>query len=227
MDPRCRENAILVFDEFDKMLEPKFSGDMNVSETIQSELLRLFDHDTLFFGADRNDEKTLTVNCKHVSCVLLGAFDNLLKAKSQSQQHKSMGFGGEPRCKNKTLGYGNTEITYDDLRTYTQIRDEIAGRIDRITCLKPLSVHDHTRILLNYVDTLSKSTGCNITIDLETLHDIASKAVTKPFGSRWAKARVSALLDDMVYEEPFETSYVYSKERTVTAHDERNVDTPY
>lgn len=98
-----------------------------------------------------------------------------------------------------------------------------------ITCLRPLSVHDHIRILLNYVDTLSKNTGCNITVDLATLRDIASKAVTMPFGARWAKARVSSLLDEMVYEEPFETSYVYcqNKERTVTARDERNVDTPY
>lgn len=50
-----------------------------------------------------------------------------------------------------------------------------------------------------------------------------------PFGARWAKARVSALLDEMIYEESFETNYVYcqNKERTVTAHAERDVDTPY
>ena len=225
MDPRCRENAILVFDEFDKMLEPKFSGDMNVSETIQSELLRLFDHDILFFGADRNDERSLTVDCKNVSCVLLGAFDNLMKAKAKAPV--SMGFGGTP--KKTTIGYDTTDISYTDLRQFTSVRDEILGRLDRIVCLKELSVHDHIRILLNYVDNLSKKTGCNITIDLATLRDIAIKAVTMPFGARWAKARVSALLDEMVYEDPFETSYVYcqNKERTVTAHDERNVDTPY
>ena len=225
MDPRCRENAILVFDEFDKMLEPKFSGDMNVSETIQSELLRLFDHDILFFGADRNDERSLTVDCKNVSCVLLGAFDNLMKAKAKAPV--SMGFGGTP--KKTTIGYDTTDISYTDLRQFTSVRDEILGRLDRIVCLKELSIHDHIRILLNYVDNLSKKTGCNITIDLATLHGIASKAVTMPFGARWAKARVSALLDEMVYEDPFETSYVYcqNKERTVTAHAERNVDTPY
>ncbi len=229
MDPRIREKSILVWDEFDKLLETKVSGGMNVSETIQTECLRIFDHDILFYGPENNGDRPLTVDCKHVSCVLLGAFDNLLKAKSKSQQHKSMGFGGEPRCKNKTLGYDNTEISYFDLRQFTEIRDEICGRIDRITCLKNLSVHDHIRILLNYVDNLSKSTGCNITVDLATLRDIASKAVAMPFGARWAKARVSALLDDMVYENPFETNYVYcpDTERTVTARDERNVDTPY
>ena len=225
MDPRIREKAIIVFDEFDKMLETKISGGMNVSETIQTECLRIFDHDILFYGPENNGDRPLTVDCKNVSCVLLGAFDNLLKAKSQ--HHVSVGFGGKPR--NSDLGYDTTEITYEDLRAYTQIRDEICGRIDRIICLKPLSVHDHIRILLNYVDNLSKKTGCNITIDLATLHGIASKAVTMPFGARWAKARVSALLDEMVYEDPFETSYVYcqNKERTVTAHAERNVDTPY
>ena len=225
MDPRCREHAIIVFDEFDKLLETKTSGDTNVSETVQSECLRLFDHDILFFGADRNDERSLTVDCKNVSCVLLGAFDNLLKAKAQ--RHVSAGFGGTP--KQTDLNCGPAEITFDDLRTHTQIRDEILGRIDRITCLKPLSLNDHIRILLNYVDSLSKKTGCSITIDLDVLRDIACKAMTMPFGARWAKARVSSLLDQMVYDEPFETCYVYTtnKERTVTAHAERDVDTPY
>ena len=225
MDPRYREKSILVLDEFDKLLETKMSGDMNVSETVQSELLRLFDHDILFFGADRNDEKSLAVDCKNVSCVLLGAFDNLMKAKAKAPV--SMGFGGTP--KKATVGYDTTDISYTDLRQFTSVRDEILGRLDRIVCLKELSVHDHIRILLNYVDNLSKKTGCNITIDLATLRDIAIKAVTMPFGARWAKARVSALLDEMVYEDPFETSYVYcqNKERTVTAHAERNVDTPY
>lgn len=225
MDPRYREKSILVLDEFDKLLETKMSGDMNVSETVQSELLRLFDHDILFFGADPNDEKSLTVDCKNVSCVLLGAFDNLMKQKSKAPV--SMGFGGTP--KKTTVGYDTTDISYTDLCQYTEIRDEICGRIDRIVCLRPQSVHDHIRILLNYVDNLSKKTGCNITVDLATLRDIALKASTMPFGARGAKARVSALLDEMVYEEPFETSYVYcqNKERTVTARDERNVDTPY
>lgn len=225
MDPRIREKSILVWDEFDKLLETKVSGGMNVSETIQTECLRIFDHDILFYGPENNGDKPLTVDCKTVSCVLLGAFDNLLKAKSQ--HHVSVGFGGTP--KKTTLGYDTTDISYESLRTYTQIRDEICGRIDRIVCLKPLSVQDHLRILLNYIDSLSKRTGCNITIDLATLHSIASKAVDMPFGARWAKARVSALIDEMVYEAPFETNYVYcpDTERTVTTHDERDVDTPY
>lgn len=224
MDPRIRDKCILVFDEFDKLLETKTSGDMNVSETVQSECLRLFDHDKLFFGADRNDEHSLMVDCKNVSCVLLGAFDNLLKAKSLS--HVSMGFGSELRS--KKLGYDTTEISFSDLLKHTQIRAEICGRIERITCLKPLSVNDYTRILLNHVDNLSKRTGCNITIDLDTLTNIASKAINMPFGARWAKSCVSTLIDEMVYEEPFETNYVYiqNTERTVTDNEEP-MDTPY
>lgn len=179
----------------------------------------------MFYGPENNGDRPLTVDCKNVSCVLLGAFDNLMKQKSKAPV--SMGFGGTP--KKTTIGYDTTDISYSDLRQYTEIRDEICGRIDRITCLKPLSVHDHIRILLNYVDNLSKRTGCNITVDLATLRDIAIKAVTMPFGARWAKARVNALLDEMVYEEPFETRYVYckNKERTVTAHDEGTLDPPY
>lgn len=224
MHPGIREHCILVFDEFDKLLEPKFSGDMNVSESIQNELLRIFDHDVLYFGPERGDDQPLTINARGVSCVLLGAFDNLIKAKSRAPV--SLGFGGTP--KGTTLGYDTTEITVDDLMRYTQIRSEIAGRIDRITCLKPLNSMDYYRILLKHVDDLCHKTGSTITIDPVKLQAIAAEAVQRPLGARWAIAQVSKIIDDLVYDDPFETNYVYScdGERTVTEN-EGQMDPPY
>ncbi len=211
--PEYREMSILVFDEFDKLLEPKTSGDMNVTETVQNELLKLFDHDVLFYGPDRSDDKPLTIDCKNVSVILLGAFEHLLKAKSTVRA--SVGFGCEQR---RSIDYTNTEITVDDLLKHTQIRPEIAGRIDRIVSMKPLDIPGYYRILLNYVDSLSRRTGSNITIDPDALHEIAESAAKMPLGARWAIHRVNRIIDDMVYENPFETNYVYScdTERPVT-----------
>ena len=203
--PELREHAILVFDEFDKLLEPKTSGDMNVTETLQNELLKLFDHDVLFYGPERNDDRPLTVDCKNVSIVLLGAFEHLLNAKSTV--HASVGFGREQR---RNISYDDIDITVNDLLSHTLIRPEIAGRIDRIVSMKPLDRHDYCRILLRYVDDLSHRTGTNITIDLDTLSDIADSAVKMPLGARWAIHRINSIVDEMVYDDPFETCYVYT-----------------
>ena len=213
MHPAIREKSILVFDEFDKLLEPKATTGMNVTETIQNELLKLFDHDILFYGPENNNDEPLTVNTRNVSVVLLGAFEKLLKSKSSV--NVAVGFGAQQRGKNLT--YADTEITLDDLLKHTEIRPEIAGRIDRIVSMDPLTVQDHYRILLKYVDSIKHRTGTNVTIDPFVLQQIAASAVNISLGARWAIHRVNAIIDDMVYDNPFETNYVYlaTNERTV------------
>ena len=212
--PQCREQSILVFDEFDKLLEPKSSNDTNYTEMIQNDLLKLFDHDILYFGPENNNDQPLTVDCKNVSIVLLGAFENLLKAKSV---HKvAVGFGAQPRQKN--LSYADTQIITDDLLHFTKIRPEIAGRIDRVVSMNPLTETDHYRILLRYIDDLSKRTGTNFTIDPTVLQSIAQNAIHKTLGARWAIHQVNHIIDKMIYENPFENNYVY------TIDDERTGD---
>ncbi|MBQ6482042.1 MAG: hypothetical protein IJI45_13055 [Anaerolineaceae bacterium] len=68
-----------------------------------------------------------------------------------------------------------------------------------------------------------------ITIDPVKLQAIAAEAVLKPLGARWAIAQVSKIIDDLVYDDPFETNYVYScdGERTVTTDDTGQMDPPY
>ena len=88
---------------------------------------------------------------------------------------------------------------------------------DRIVSMDPLSVQDHYRILLKYVDSIKHRTGTNVTIDPFVLQQIAASAVKISLGARWAIHRVNAIIDDMVYDNPFETNYVYlaTNERTV------------
>ena len=212
--PEYREHSILVFDEFDKLLEPKSSNNTNYTEMIQNDLLKLFDHDILYFGPENANDQPLTVDCKNVSIVLLGAFENLLKAKST---HKTAaGFGAQSRPKDLT--YADVRISTDDLLNFTEIRPEIAGRIDRVVSMNPLQATDYYRILLRYIDDLSKRTGTNFTIDPNTLQAIAEKAINKPLGARWAIHQANHIIDKMIYENPFENNYVY------TDNDERTGD---
>jgi hypothetical protein len=177
-------------------------------------LLKLFDHDILYFGPENANDQPLTVDCKNVSIVLLGAFENLLKAKST---HKTAaGFGAQSRPKDLT--YADVRISTDDLLNFTEIRPEIAGRIDRVVSMNPLQATDYYRILLRYIDDLSKRTGTNFTIDLNTLQAIAEKAINKPLGARWAIHQANHIIDKMIYENPFENNYVY------TDNDERTGD---
>ena len=83
--------------------------------------------------------------------------------------------------------------------------------------MDPLTVQDHYRILLKYVDSIKHRTGTNVTIDPFVLQQIAASAVNISLGARWAIHRVNAIIDDMVYDNPFETNYVYlaTNERTV------------
>ncbi len=204
LPPACREKAILVMDEFDKLLEPKQSGDMNVTENIQNELLKLFDHDTLFFGPERSKDEALAVDCRNVSIVLLGAFENLMKAKAKAPV--AVGFGSVQK---QVTDYGTTEITLEDLLEHTLIRPEIAGRIDRIVSMKPLDAQAYFRILAKYVDQLYERSGSLFTIDLAVLARIARQAAKQRLGARWAIHQVDKIADDLVYREPFEYSYFY------------------
>ena len=212
----AREHCILVFDEFDKLLEPKMSSDMNITDALQNELLKLFDHDRLFFGPDRSGDESVTVNCRNISIVLLGAFENMMKAKTRDGV--SIGFGGTQA---RDVSYGTAEITISDLLKYTAMRPEIAGRIDRIVSMTPLTAENYFRILLTHVDDIGRRTGKSITIDPAVLQDICGMAIDSGLGARWAIHRVDAIIDDLLFENPFDYSYLYrsNAERPVTEND--------
>ena len=206
MKPDMRERCILCLDEADKIFEPQFgSNGTNYSDILQNQLLKLFDHDKLFFGSEEG--RGFTVDCKHVSIVLLGSFQRLLEAKSLDTH--SIGFGANP---SRTCTYGNTEITTDDLLKFTSIREEIAGRIDRIVCMEPLSVQDYIRIMLNHIEDVSKQVRVPIDIDQNALLMIARSAINGKLGARWANHQIDAIIDEMIYEDPYATRLVYQYE---------------
>ena len=206
MKPDMRERVILCLDEADKMLEPQYgSNGTNYSDILQNQLLKLFDHDKLFFGSE--DGRGIEVDTKHVTIVLLGAFQRLLEAKSLD--NKAIGFGMDSR---RECTYGATEITTDDLLKYTCMREEIAGRIDRIVCMEPLTVSDYIRIMLNHIEDVAKQVRVPIDIDQNALLMIARSAINGKLGARWANHQIDAIIDEMIYEDPYATRLVYQYE---------------
>lgn len=195
--PENRGHIVLVLDEFDKLLEPQYgSNETNYSDVLQNQLLRLFDHDTLFFGDESRKDGSFSVDTSGVSVVLLGAFERLLG--SQSEKTGSIGFGGQSR---QTCDYSNTVITAENLIDYG-MRKEIAGRINRITCLDMLDIKTLIRIAKNEVERLEKLMGCEVLIDNNTLMWLADEAMDKGLGARWINSQLGIMLDELVYENP-------------------------
>ena len=208
MKPDMRERCILCLDEWDKCTEPQYGANgTNYSDILQNQMLALFDHQTLFFGSEERERDSFSVDTSSVSIVLLGAFERLLEAKSRDT--KSLGFGANIKQK---CTYGNTEISADDLLKYTCVREEIVGRIDRIVTMTPLTVQDYLRILTLHIEGLQKKMHTPIDIDSNSLAMIARMAIGKNLGARWAKHKVDAIIDELVYNDPYPERFVFRYE---------------
>lgn len=195
--PERRSRIVLVLDEFDKLLEPQYgSGGTNYSDIMQNQFLRLLDHDTLFFGDESGKGESLCVDASGVSVVLLGAFARLLER--QSEKAASIGFSGQSR---KICSYGSTEVTVENLIEYG-MREEIAGRITRITCLAPLDVETLMRIGRNEAERLEQQMKREVSVGSSTLRKLADTAMSKGLGARWLNSRIGAMLDNLIYEAP-------------------------
>lgn len=179
--------AVLVLDEFDKCLEPQYgANDTNYSDLIQGQMLRLFAHDSVFIG---NEEKAgAYMDCSGVSIVCLGAFQRLLEQKSE--QTGSIGFGAAPKTK---LSYANTEITQEDLVEYG-MRTELAGRVDRIVCMDPLSVDMLVQIGRQMIDEITIFDDVDIDIQPDAILMLARAASRKAFGARWMLSQIRRMI---------------------------------
>ena len=206
--PENRGHIILVLDEFDKLLEPQIgSNGTNFSDIVQNQLLKLFDHDTIFFGDESGKGDGFTVDASGISVVLLGAFQRLLEQKSENTG--IIGFGGQSH---QTCNYSNTEITFEDLIEYG-MREEIAGRITRICSLSPLDEKALMRIARNEIRKLSDQMQREVLIDNNTLSKLANEALDKGLGARWLNSQLSIALDELVFEDPNAGEYVIGCEQ--------------
>ncbi len=204
-----RKRVILVLDEADKIIEPVYGGSgTNYSEIVQNQLLRMCDHDTLFFGCDdgSGSGKPLIVDCTNVSVVMLGAFSKLYERKAADRKHIGFSFGQAENTQKTPI-----EITIEDLIAYG-MRAELAGRINRIVCLDPLTIRDMARIGQAETERLSVVLGRPVKIPPDALIMIGRMALRKGLGARWVKSRIGQIIDEMIYDDPTAPEYVVEYE---------------
>lgn len=202
-----RRGLIVVLDEADKICcETAIgAGGTNHNALVQGNLLKMLDGDVIEFGAEDGGRKAFAVDCSRVSVVLLGAFETLLQNKSRNSG--SIGFGATPHTE---CDYSNTDMSYDDLID-AGMRREIAGRINRIVSLRPLSVPDYKAILIGPVlDDLQAAGKCRIELDEQFAEDLAARAASTGLGVRWMKSQVANALDDLMFDDPAADVYTIS-----------------
>ena len=197
-----RPNMIIVLDEWDKCLEIQGGGNEGYSATLQNSFLRLFDHQPVYFPKEGSHD-SLVVDTDHISIVLLGAFEKLREAMTKPDKH--IGFGTSETKKDAP----SKEITVADLIAHTSIRPEIAGRINRIVMLDPLTKDDMIRIEKKHIEMRAQLIQKYIKIDDSKLSEIADKALSLELGARYAKSQIDAIIEDMIYEDPGADEYEY------------------
>ena len=190
--PEHRSRAIYVFDEFDKLITPRYAsggGGWNTSLLLQEQLLKMCDHDVLYFGSDR-DSSSFSVDCAGVSVVFLGAFTELRKQKQKKEQKQPIGFSASIQQNS-----AQAELTMQDLIEYG-LMPELAGRIMRFVQMDDLSIQDYIQIGTNEIKRLEESYQKSIQYDPSILVMLARMAIHEGLGARFIKHKLRILLED-------------------------------
>lgn len=193
-----RSGLIIVLDEADKVVCERAvgAGGTDHHALLQNNLLKIMDGDVIEFGDDNNKKKALAVDCAKVSVVMLGAFERLMEGKNRDAKH--IGFGSAPK-----VGAGShRDISHHDL-IRAGMRREIAGRVNRIVALDPLSTNDYRSILKGPVLAgIQKALGCEVTIAGAAVGALAEQAIASELGVRWMRSAVQNAIDDAMFDAP-------------------------
>lgn len=187
---------IAVLDEADKILcEPAVgSGGTDHHALLQNDLLKIMDGDVVEFGAEGKKDP-MSVDCSRVSVVMLGAFERLREGRAHAARR--IGFGHGP---SEPAG-GRVGISHGDLIA-AGMRREVAGRVNRITELGPLSVADYEAILQGPVlASVRDAIGQDVRLDDAAAAALAARALETGLGVRWMRSEILNAVDDVLFGE--------------------------
>ena len=191
------EKSIIVFDEFDKLCEPQIgSGGSNHSLIAQNELLKLIE------GAEISGTKDHGFDSSKISFVFCGSFDQLTVMKNEKESKKSVGFGAELEKKEAKHIYEGL-IEPSDLVSYAGVRQEIAGRINQIVQLSPMTADDYRMILrdsqISPLFQLERQYNIKLQLDEKAEEQLARQAEETGMGVRYLRSRLQQMLDDQMF----------------------------
>ena len=196
--------AILVIDEADKMLAPKYSSHSeNVSQSIAAEGLKMMEGTI----ADvKSGSFTYQVDTSRISFVLCGAFSNKANEIARdSNNGSSIGFGATPH----TVKAYDQPLTTQDLIEYG-VMPEFMGRIQRIVNLQSMTLEDYYRIVdsgCGPVRRVQEQYKVEISMSKSRRRELAEDAYKNGLGIRGIENRIRQLVDDAIFEDCYRQSF--------------------
>ncbi len=195
------KRAILVIDEADKMLTPKYSsGGENVSQSIAAEGLKLMEGTVV---ETKSGTFTYQVDTSIISFVLCGAFSN--KADEIARNNNigcSIGFGSLPH----TAKAYDRPLALQDLIEYG-VTPEFMGRIHRIVNLQPMTLEDYYKIVdsgCGPVRHVQEQYGVEIRMTESRRREMAEDAYRSGLGIRGMENRIRQLVDNAIFDDCYQ-----------------------
>lgn len=199
----ANEPAILVLDEADKLLAPKYSaGGSNVSEGIQSEGL------TLMEGA-RVKIDDVWVDTSHISFVLCGAFSGKARELARESGGRRVGFDALLGAE-RPVPYAKP-LTEEDIIS-SGAMPEFVGRIQSIVNLEPLTVEDFFGLTGDQgitVKAIREQYGIELRLSPRVRWELAEQAFKSGLGVRGMENRIRQLVDDALFEDCQRSSFEF------------------
>lgn len=199
------KNTILILDETDKMIAPKFStGGENVSHSVQSEGLKMLEGNMMQLKDGK--DMTFCVDTRKISFVLCGAFSNLAEDIALRNKGASIGFGSS---QSKSQPYSK-QLTMQDVIDFGMM-PEFAGRIGSIVNMEPLTLDDYARMLTESrhspVNAIEDVYGIKLCLSQQKRLEIAQNAFESGLGVRAITNQLTQIVDDTLFDEP-DTNYI-------------------
>lgn len=194
---RSGNPAILVIDEADKMLSPKFtSGGENASHSVQSEGLTIMEGTRLEV---KDGSTAYEINTAGISFVFCGAFSAKATDIAEKEAGSRIGFGA---TSDKAQAYGRP-MTEVDLIAFG-VMPEFMGRIQRAVNLEPMTEDDYFRMTdssCGPLQRLLRQYRAEICLTEGTRHKLAETAMASGLGIRGMENRIRDMLDEALFED--------------------------
>lgn len=193
---RSSGHKICVLDEFDKLVQPRYSNNENVSQSIMSEALKLLEGT---YVNCESDNVKYQVDTSRISFVMLGAFSNKANELAEKNSGSKIGFS---TIEEASKPYSK-ELTMEDIINFGMM-PEFAGRIQNIINLSPMTQEDYIKLLTKddygTIQRLEKDYGVNLSICDETRLRIAQNAYKSGLGVRGMENLIRNMIDDSLFE---------------------------
>ncbi len=191
------DSAVVVIDEADKMMMPKFSSHgENVAHSVQSEGLTLLEGTRVTI---KDGPVVHEVDTSKISFVLCGAFSTKAHDIAAQANRRSIGFGAA-KATGSVQPYDQS-LTEQDLIDFG-VMPEFLSRIQRIVGLEAMTAEDYfkmTEAPHGVLWQLQRQYGLEIHITPERRRELAEHAYVTGLGVRGMEGQIRQLIDDAIF----------------------------